>query len=68
MYTVERKKSKYSTWELLELIYTVSKVPGYKIYSQKFVDLLCTNEKYTKQEIRETALFTIPSNNSKCLE
>jgi len=42
---------KNSTTELLQLINNFSKVPGYKINSNKPVAFLCTNDKQDEKEI-----------------
>jgi hypothetical protein len=44
-----------------------SKVAGYKIKSNKSVAFLYTNDKRDEKEIRETAPFTIATNNIKYL-
>ena len=48
--------SNNSTREHLQLINTFSKVAGYKIYSNKSVAFLYTNDKQSEKEIRETTL------------
>jgi hypothetical protein len=58
---------KSSTRKLLQLINTFSKVAGYKINSKKSVALLYTSDKLDEKEVRETILFTIPTNNIKYL-
>jgi hypothetical protein len=58
---------KISTRELLNLIKSFSPVAGYKINSNKSVDFLYTKNKQDETEIRETAPFTIVTNNTKYL-
>jgi hypothetical protein len=53
------------TRELLQLINNFSKVPGYKINSNKSVALLNTIDKWAEKEIRETNPFTIATNNTE---
>jgi hypothetical protein len=50
---------KNSTRELLSLINSFSSVAGYKINSNKSVAFLCTKDKQTEKEIRETTPLTI---------
>ena len=40
---------------------------GYKINSNKTVTLLCTDDKQTEKEVRETSSFKIATNNIKYL-
>lgn len=54
---------KNSTRKPLHMINTFSKVAGYIINSQKSVTFLSTNNKQSEKEIKETAPFTIASNN-----
>jgi hypothetical protein len=56
---------KKSTREFLQLIITFSKMPGYKITTNKSVALLYTNNKRTEKEIRETSPFTVATNNKR---
>jgi hypothetical protein len=56
---------KSSTRELLNLINSFSAVAGYKINSNKSVAFLYTKDKQDEKEIRETAPFTIVTNNIK---
>jgi hypothetical protein len=58
---------KNSTRKLLHLINNVSKVAGNKINSNKSVAFLYSKDKWAEQEIRETAPFTIVTNNIKYL-
>jgi hypothetical protein len=58
---------KKSTRELLYLISNFSKVPGYKIKSNKSVAFLYTNTKMAEKEIREKTQCTIVTNNIKYL-
>ena len=50
---------KDTTRKLLELINEYSKVPGYKINTQKSLAFLYTNHEKTEGEIKETTPFTI---------
>ena len=45
--------------KLPELINEFGKVAGYKINTQKSVAFLCTNNKTSEREIKETIPFTI---------
>jgi hypothetical protein len=56
-----------STRELLNLINNFSEVAGYKINSNKSVVFLYTKDKQTEENIRETTLFKIVTNNIKYL-
>ena len=58
---------KNSTRELLSLINSFSEVPGYKINTNKSMAFLCTKNKQTEKEIRETTPFSIVTNNIKYL-
>jgi hypothetical protein len=58
---------KNSTRELLSLINSFSAVVGYKINSNKSMAFLYTKDKQAEKEIRETAPFTIVTNNIKDL-
>jgi hypothetical protein len=64
---VYKSGSKNFTRELLTLINSLSKVPGYKINSNKSVAFLYTKDKQAEKEIRETTPFTIVTNNIKYL-
>ena len=50
---------KDSIRKLLELISEYSKVPGYKINTQKSLAFLYTNNEKTEREIKETTPFTM---------
>ena len=50
---------KYATRKLLELINEFGKVAGYKIYAQKSLAFLYTNNKRSEREIKDTIPFTI---------
>ena len=50
---------KYTTRKLLELINEYSKVAGYKINTQKYLEFLYTNNEKAEREIKETIPFTI---------
>ena len=58
---------KDSTKKLLELINEFSKVPGYKINSQKSVAFLYANNKLPEREIKKTTPLTIASRRIKYL-
>jgi len=58
---------KNSTRELLSLINNFSKVPGYKINSNKSVAFLYSRDKQSEKEIREMTPFTIVTNKIKYL-
>jgi hypothetical protein len=58
---------KNSTKELLNLIYSLRAVPGYKITSNKSVAFLYTKDKEDEKEIWETTPFTIVTKNIKHL-
>ena len=58
---------KDSTRKLLELINEYSKVPGYKINTQKSLAFLYTNNDKTEGEIKETIPFTIAMKRIKYL-
>ena len=49
---------KDATTKLLQLINEFGKVEGYKINAQKSLAFLCTNDKKSEREIKETLLFT----------
>ena len=58
---------KDSNRKLLELINDYSKVAGYKIYTQKSLAFLYTNNEKTEREIKETIPFTIAMKRIKYL-
>jgi hypothetical protein len=58
---------KNSTKELLNLINSISEVPGYKINSNKSMAFLYTKNKLAEKEIRETSSLAIVTNNIKHL-
>ena len=61
------ENTKDSTRKLLELINEYSKVAGCKIYTQKSLAFLYTNNKNTEREIKETIPFTIAMKRIKYL-
>ena len=52
------EKPKDSTRKLLKLSNKYSEVAGYKIYTQKSLAFLYTNNEKTEREIKETIPFT----------
>ena len=54
-----------STRKLLELINEYSKVAGYKINTQKFLEFLYTTNEKTEREIKETIPFTMATKRIK---
>jgi hypothetical protein len=64
---VYKSDPKNSNRELLNLINTFSEVAGYKINSNKSMAFLYSKDKQTEKEIRETAPFSIVTNNIKYL-
>ena len=58
---------KDSTRKLLELTNEFSRVPGYKINTQKSLALLSTNKEKSEREIKKTTPFTIISKRIKYL-
>ena len=56
------------TRKLLELINEYSKVAGYKINTQKYLEFLYTNNEKAEREIKETIPFTIAMKRIKYLE
>jgi len=56
---------KDATRKLLKLINEFGKVTGYKINTQKSTAFLCTNNKRSERETRETVPFTIASKRIK---
>jgi hypothetical protein len=58
---------KISTRELLNLINRFNEVCGYKINSNKSMAFLYTKDKQAEKELAERKLFTIVTNNIKCL-
>ena len=61
------ENSEEATRKLLELINEFSKVAGYKINTQKSVAFLCSNNKRSEREIKETIPFTLASKRIKYL-
>jgi hypothetical protein len=55
------KDPKNSTQNILNTINSFSKVAGYKIYLQKLVAFLYTNNEQIEKEYRKTITFTIAS-------
>jgi hypothetical protein len=55
------KDPKNFTQKLLDTINSYSKVAGYKIYFQKSLAFLYTNNQQTEKEYMETIPFTIAS-------
>ena len=53
--------------KLLELINKFSKIKGYKINTQKSLELLYTNNEKSEREIEESIPFTIATKRIKCL-
>ena len=58
---------KEATRKLLELINEFGKVAGYKINTQKTLAFLCTNNKRSEREIKQTISFIITSKRKKYL-
>ena len=58
---------KYATRKLLELINEFGKVAGYKIYAQKSLAFLYSNDEKSEREIKETLSFTIATKRIKYL-
>ena len=58
---------KYATRKLLELINEFDKVAGYKIYAQKSLAFLYTNDEKSEREIQETLPFTTATKRIKYL-
>ena len=58
---------KYATRKLLELINEFGKVAGYKIYAQKSLAFLYTNDEKSESEIKKTLPFTIARKSIKYL-
>ena len=58
---------KDATRKLLELINEFGKVSGYKINAQKSLAFLCTNNKRSEKESKETIPFTIATKRIKYL-
>ena len=58
---------KDSIRKLLELISDFSKVPGYKINTQKALAFLYTNNEKSEREIKESVPFTIATKRIKYL-
>ena len=63
-----QKNPKDTTRKLLELIDEFGKIAGYKIYIQKSVAFLYTNNEESEREIKETIPFTMTSKSIKYLE
>ena len=61
------KTPKDATRKLRELINEFGKVAGYKIYTQKSVAFLYTNNERSEREIEETTPYTIASKRIKYL-
>ena len=59
--------SKDSIRKLLELISEFSKVSGYKINTQKSLEVLYTKNEKSEREIKESIPFTIATKIIKCL-
>ena len=53
---------KYTTRKLLELINEYSKVAGYKINTQKYLEFLYTNNEKAEREIKESIQFSNKKN------
>ena len=62
------KVPKGTIQKLLELISEFSKVTGYKIYTQKSLAFLYTNNEKSEREIKESIPFTIATKTIKYLE
>ena len=58
---------KYATTKLLDLINEYSKVEEYKIYTQKSLAFLYTNNKKSEREIKVTIPFSIATKRIKYL-
>ena len=58
---------KYATRKLLDLINEYSKVEEYKIYTQKSLSFLYTNNKKAEREIKVTIPFSITTKRMKYL-
>ena len=58
---------KDATRKLLELINEFGKVAGYKIYAQKSLAFLYTNDEKSEREIKETLPFTTAAERIKYL-
>ena len=65
--TLYTENPKDSIRKLLELISDFSKVPGYKINTQKALAFLYTNNEKSEKEIKESIPFTIATNRIKYL-
>ena len=64
-YNIENPKD--ATRKLLELINEFGKVTGYKINTQKSLAFLCTNNKRSGREIKDTIPFTTSTKRIKYL-
>ena len=65
--TLYTENPKDSIRKLLELISDFSKVPGYKINTQKALAFLYTNNEKSEREIKESIPFTIATKRFKYL-
>ena len=65
--TLYTENPKDSIRKLLELISDFSKVPGYKINTQKVLAFLYTNNEKSEREIKESVPFTIATKRIKYL-
>ena len=61
------KNPKVTIRKLLELISEFSKVPGYKVNTQKSLAFLYTNNEKSEREIKESIPFTIATKKNKIL-
>ena len=61
------EKHKDAIRKLLELINKYSKVTGYKVNTQKSLEMLYTNNEISEREIKETTPFAITSKAIKYL-
>ena len=66
--TLYTENPKDSIRKLLELISDFSKVPGYKINTQKALAFLYTNNEKSEREIKESVPFTIATKRIKYQE
>ena len=65
--TLYIENPKHATRKFLGLINEYSKVTGYKIYAQKSLAFLYTNNETSEREIKETIPFTISTKRIKYL-
>ena len=63
-----REKPKHTVTKLLELISEYSKVPGYKISTQKSFAFLDTNNEKSEREIKEINPLTTATTKKRYLE